>query len=61
MEIDDNEEGEAENIAENKWEEKIAGSKVLQLKGNIIPKGLVPLERLFDKNDVPLHHNKIVE
>ena len=40
---------------------KIAGNKVLQLKGNIIPRGLVPLERLFDKNDVPLQHNKMVE
>lgn len=27
-------------------------SKVLQLKNNSIPKGLIPLEKLFDQNDV---------
>jgi len=27
--------------------------KVLQLKIDFVPKGLVPLEHLFDKNDVP--------
>ena len=31
----------------------IAGHKVLQLKSNFIPKGLIPLEQIFDKNDVP--------
>lgn len=30
----------------------LCGRKILQLKGNTIPKGLVPLERLFDQNDV---------
>ena len=39
----------------------MAGNKVLQLKGNIIPRRLVPLERLFDKNDVPLQPGKLVE
>lgn len=34
------------------WEETIAEHTVLQLKGNTIPHGLVPLERLFNKNDV---------
>jgi len=28
--------------------------KVLQLKNNFIMKGLVPLEQLFDINDVPI-------
>ena len=29
------------------------GSKdIIQLKGNYIPKGLIPLEKLFDQNDV---------
>jgi hypothetical protein len=32
----------------------VGGHKVIQLKTNFIPKGLVPLERLFDLNDVPL-------
>ena len=37
MEIDACEEEEAEDISENRWEERMAGHKVLQLKGNIIP------------------------
>lgn len=53
-EIDVCEEEEVEDLSENKWEEKVAGHKVLQLKGNVTPRGLVPLERLFDKNDIPL-------
>ena len=62
MEIDScEEEEEAENTSENKWEEKVAGHKVLQLKGNVIPRALVPLERLFNRNDVPLQPNKVVE
>jgi hypothetical protein len=31
---------------------KIANHHIVQLPSNHIPKGLVPLERLFDKNDV---------
>ena len=31
---------------------EIAGNEIVQLKNNIIPKGLVPLERLFDEDDV---------
>ena len=61
MEIDDEEEVESEDISKRNWEEKVAGKKVLQLKGNIIPRGLVPLERLFDKNDVSLQLSKVVE
>ena len=61
MEIDDSEEEEVENTPESKWEEKMAGNRVLQLKGNVIARGLVPLERLFDKNDVPLQPSKVVE
>lgn len=30
----------------------ISGREILQLKNNCIPKGLVPLEKLFDNNDV---------
>jgi ribonuclease HI len=33
---------------------KIADHKIVQLPSNHIPKGLVPLERLFDRNDVAL-------
>jgi hypothetical protein len=30
----------------------IVGKDIMQLKNSIIPKGLVPLEKLFDNNDV---------
>ena len=30
------------------------GHKIIELKGNFIPKGLVPLERIFSKDDTPL-------
>jgi len=33
---------------------EITGHKILELKTNQIPKGLVPLERLFQDHDVPL-------
>ena len=39
----------------------MARHKVLQLKGNVIPRGMVPLERLFDKKDVPIWPSKVVE
>ena len=42
-----------------RWEETLARHRVLQLKGNVIPKGLVPLERLFDKNDIPVNPRKM--
>jgi hypothetical protein len=32
----------------------MAEHKILQLKNNFIPKGLVPFEQLFDRNDVPV-------
>ena len=60
MEIDAKEEVESEDTSERNWEKKVAGNKVLQLKGNIIPRGLVPLEILFDNNDVPLQPSKVV-
>jgi hypothetical protein len=36
------------------FREKIANHRMLVLKNNQIPKGLIPLERLFDHNDMPL-------
>lgn len=33
-------------------EEPISGHKILQIKGNTIPRGLVPLQRIFNSNDV---------
>jgi hypothetical protein len=37
---------------EGYFDNQIAGRDIVQLKRNIIPKGLVPLEKLFDNNDV---------
>jgi hypothetical protein len=34
------------------FQNQIVGRDIIQLKNNIIPKGLVPLEKLFDENDV---------
>ena len=35
--------------------------QVLQLKGNVIPRGLMPLERLFDKNDILTNPSKATQ
>jgi hypothetical protein len=37
-----------------KFQDKIANHRMLVLKNNQIPKGLIPLERLFDRDDIPL-------
>jgi hypothetical protein len=34
------------------YQNVIAGKEIIQLKNNCIPKGLVPLENIFDNNDV---------
>ena len=47
---EDDEDGDVEEIAKN----EIAGHKIIELKCNFIPKGLVPLERIFSKYDTPL-------
>ena len=46
----DQEDGKVEEIAED----EIAGHKIIELKSNFIPKGLLPLERIFSKDDTPL-------
>lgn len=33
--------------------QKVADHDIIQFPNNYIPKGLVPLEKLFDQNDVP--------
>ena len=46
---------EFENIQvdqQNMLAEYKGNSEVLQLKNNSIPKGLIPLEKLFDQNDI---------
>jgi len=45
-------EGEVESVP--KFNNCMENHKILQLKNNFIPKGLVPLEKLFDRNDVPI-------
>ena len=39
----------------SEFSEYIVGHKVLQLKNNFIPKGLVTLEQLFNRNDMPIN------
>ena len=34
--------------------DKVADQNIVQLPSNYIPRGLVPLEDLFDHNDIPL-------
>lgn len=34
------------------YKNSFAGQKIIELKTNFIPKGRVPLERIFDNNDV---------
>jgi hypothetical protein len=34
------------------FKNQIVGKDIMQLKNNIIPKGMVPLEKFFDNNDV---------
>lgn len=38
---------------------KIADHDIIQLSNNFIPKGLIPLEKLFDYNDVPRNPTSI--
>jgi hypothetical protein len=43
-----------EGETQEKFKDKIENHKMLLLKNNQIPKGLVSLETLFDQNDIPL-------
>jgi hypothetical protein len=57
MNIDDeycceDDENAVERSDNDPFQNQIAGRDIVQLKNNIIPKGLVPFERLFDENDV---------
>ena len=45
------EEVETEEDAE-KLKKTLGGKDIIQLKNNFIPRGLIPLEKLFDQNDV---------
>ena len=48
----DNENEDVEVHAANVLQDSIIRHKIIDLKTNHLPKGLVPLERLFDHNDV---------
>ena len=47
----DDEEIESEKDTE-RLRKTLGGKDIIQLKNNFIPRGLIPLERLFDQNDV---------
>ena len=51
--IDEDEES-SENDGKASYKNMIVGQEIIDLKTNHIPRGLVPLERLFDNNDVYL-------
>jgi len=46
---------EGENL--EKFQDKIENHRMLLLKNNQIPKDLIPLESLFDQDDIPLNSN----
>jgi hypothetical protein len=48
----DNENDDMEVHAANVLQDSVVGHKIIELKTNHLPKGLVPLEILFDHNDV---------
>jgi hypothetical protein len=52
MQIDQENEALEEN-PQSQLRNKIGKDSIVQLPSNHIPKGLIPLERLFDQNDVP--------
>jgi hypothetical protein len=47
-----------EDVDKPKFRRKIVAHEIVQLSTNIIPKGLVPLEKLFDNNDVAIKMEK---
>ena len=51
--IDQDHDDEVDNTIEYS-ENTIVEHKIIELKGNFIPKGLVPLERIFSKDDALL-------
>jgi hypothetical protein len=52
QEIQEGENNELENQQTSHLLKTVAGHDIVELKTNHIPRGLVPLERLFDSNDV---------
>ena len=57
LEVDESDQGEmSKNLKQTSRDQKI-----IQLKDNILPRGLVPLERLFDANDVAVNQKKVAQ
>jgi ribonuclease HI len=54
----DHENENVEKVKNPKLKNKIGGHDIIQLPNNKIPRGLVPLEKIFDQNDVPLNTDK---
>ena len=50
--IQDDQDLEKEGNGAEKLKGTIGGKDIIQLKNNFIPRGLIPLEKLFDQNDV---------
>ena len=48
LDVDGNEEGIAET---EKLKSSLGGKYIVQLKSNHIPRGIIPLEKLFEQND----------
>jgi hypothetical protein len=48
----DDEDGKADVHVVDILQDNIDGHKIIEMKTNHFPKGLVPLERLFDHNDI---------
>ena len=51
-------ETDEDELAGKTLKKKIGGQEIIQLKDNVLPRGLVPLERLFDANDVAVNQKK---
>ena len=45
---------EEETDGAGKLKESLGGKDIVQLKSNHIPRGLIPLDSLFDQNDVTI-------
>ena len=50
--IQEDEELEEEGNSAKKLRGTLGGKDIIQLKKNFIPRGLIPLEKIFDQNDV---------
>ena len=48
----DDEYNEDEKAKNKKFKNMIGGKDIIHLKSNFIPRGMIPLENLFDQNDV---------